>query len=56
MAGFLQASPAAGPFLALPAAQRDAFMRAVTHKLRSYVDDDGAAVSQENRILTATKP
>ena len=51
--GFVQASPIAATFLALPDEQKEAFGAHIAGKLKGYVDDGGMAVPQENHFLLA---
>jgi hypothetical protein len=51
--GFVQASPVAAKFIALPDEQKEAFGAHIAGKLKGYVDDGGMAVPQENHFLLA---
>lgn len=53
--GFIQASPVAAKFLALPDEDKQRFGAFIADRLASYVDDAGMAVPQENHFLTARK-
>ena len=54
-AGFMQATPIASQFLALPEDKRNAFAGYVGERLWSYTDDLGLAAPMENHFLTATR-
>jgi ubiquinone/menaquinone biosynthesis C-methylase UbiE len=54
-AGFIQATPLAGQFRALPEKKRNAFAEYVGDRLRAYIDDAGLAAPMENHFLTAIR-
>jgi hypothetical protein len=55
VAGFMEATPIAGQFMALPEEMRNAFVDHVSGMLNGYTDDAGMAVPQENHFLTTTR-
>jgi SAM-dependent methyltransferase len=56
VAGFMGVTPVTPQFLALPDDRKSAFIAHVVEQLAEYTDDDGLAVPQEVRFLTAAKP
>jgi ubiquinone/menaquinone biosynthesis C-methylase UbiE len=54
-AGFMQSTPIASQFRALPGEKREAFINYVRDLLEGYIDDAGLAAPLENHFLTATR-
>ena len=54
-AGFIQATPIAGQFLASSDEKRAAFAEHVGDRLKIYIDDAGLAAPLENHFLTGTR-
>ena len=55
IAGFMQATPIAGQFEAMPGGQQEAFIKRVSERLGDYIDDTGLAAPKENHFLKATR-
>jgi ubiquinone/menaquinone biosynthesis C-methylase UbiE len=53
--GWINGTPIAAKFAALPDEQKRAFVVDVVERLAGYVDDSGLAVPMENHFLTASK-
>ena len=53
--GFIQATPIASQFMALPEEKRNAFAEHVSERLSGYIDDAGLAAPVEYHLLTATR-
>jgi SAM-dependent methyltransferase len=53
--GFVQASPVAAKYMALPDNERAKFGAYIANKLTGYVDDAGMAAPQENHFLLAAR-
>jgi len=56
VAGFMEVTPVTPQFLALSDDHKGAFITHVVKLLGDYTDDDGLAVPQEVRFMTASKP
>jgi hypothetical protein len=53
--GFMQSTPVASQFRALPEDKQKAFVSGVSERLGSYIDDEGLAAPLENHFLTASR-
>ena len=56
VAGFMDTTPVAAQFQALPDDRKQALLAFIVNRLAGYMDDGGLAVAQENHFLTASKP
>jgi SAM-dependent methyltransferase len=53
--GFMQSTPIAGQYTALPMDKRKSFIERVASRLAAYIDDDGLASPMENHFLRAVR-
>jgi hypothetical protein len=51
--GFMQSTPLAAQYIALPADKRKSFVERASNRLTPYIDDTGSASSMENHFLFA---
>jgi SAM-dependent methyltransferase len=55
IAGWINGTPIAARFLALPDDQKSSFINDIAERVATYVDDGGLAVPMENHFLIAAK-